>query len=132
MTIWVVANGYLHSFVKIEPSCAKMPPLSVFAPPKILYPFHRLLSTKRELLSTKSSLFVYPSRRLGIDARKLAIPSLRSLHRHTKCGVYHQHFGLYLISPFGAGSSCGLMVYKAYRFDDIQFLVELMIYTPSA
>ena len=24
------------------------------------------------------------------------------------------------------------MIYKAYRFDDIQFLAELMIYTPSA
>ena len=46
--------------------------------------------TKKELLSTKSSFFVYPSRRLGIDARRLAIPSLRSLHRRAKRGAYHQ------------------------------------------
>ena len=25
----------------------------------------------------------------SLTARKLAIPSLRSLHRRTKCGVYH-------------------------------------------
>ena len=36
-----------------------------------------------------SAVFFYPSRRLGIDARRLANPSLRSLHHRTKCGVYH-------------------------------------------
>jgi hypothetical protein len=32
-------------------------------------------------------------------------------HRRAKCGVYHQGrvAPLYLISPFGAGSPCGLM-----------------------
>ena len=52
-------------------------------------------------------------------------------HRRTKCGAYHQPFGLYLITRQRV-FSCGLMIYKAYRFDDIQFLAELMIYTPSA
>jgi hypothetical protein len=28
--------------------------------------------------------------RLGIDARRLAFPSLRSLHHRAKRGVYHQ------------------------------------------
>ena len=38
----------------------------------------------------KSIGFFYPSRRPGIDARRLAIPSLRSLYRRAKRGVYHQ------------------------------------------
>ena len=52
-------------------------------------------------------------------------------HIITRKRVYHQPFGLYLITRQRV-SSCGLMIYKAYRFDDIQFLAELMIYTPSA
>ena len=69
----------------------------------------------------KSSFFVYPSRRLGIDARRLAIPSLRSLHHRAKCGVYHQGriAPLYLITRQRAYSlrlddilPCGLMIYR--------------------
>ena len=57
------------------------------------------------------SEFFYPSRRLGIDARRLAIPSLRSLHRRTKCGVYHQPEGLDIITHRRA-FLCGLMIYN--------------------
>ena len=52
-------------------------------------------------------------------------------HHRAKCGAYHQPFGLYIITRQRV-FSCGLMIYKAYRFDDMQFLAELMIYTPSA
>ena len=63
--------------------------------------------------------FFYPSRRLGIssDASRYIIKGdFPPLHLIT-----HQR-----------ASSCGLMIYKAFRFGDMQFLAELMIYTPTA
>ena len=75
-------------------------------------------------------LFCYPSRRLGITSpRKVRCISSapQGLHLITRQRVF----------------SCSLMIYKAFRFDairaqpvisrrDMQFLAELIIYTPLA
>ena len=48
------------------------------------------------------------------------------------CGIFLSKSQAWHIITRKRVSSCGLMIYKAYRFDDIQFLAELMIYTPLA
>ena len=48
----------------------------------------------------------------------LSKPLALAYHRRAKSGAYHQPFGLYLITRQRV-STCGLMIYKAYRFDDI-------------
>ena len=58
--------------------------------------FRRRVWVSSPKANTWVALF-YPSRRLGIDARRLANPSLCSLHHRTTCDVYHQPFGLYLM-----------------------------------
>ncbi len=67
-------------------------------------------------------------REFFIQADRLGISSRRSR-------VYHQHgvAVLYLITPLGVHQKfVGLMIYKAYHFDDMQFLTELMIYNGYA
>ena len=65
--------------------------------------------------------FFYPSRRLGIDARRLAIPSLRSLHQPLRGWISSRQRRV-----SHHASACILL-----RLDDIQCFA-LMIYTPSA
>ena len=68
-----------------------------------------------------------------LDARKLAIPSLRSLHSGQKSRIIlirlfypnrrfgiSSRFSVYTISSIGAGYHHGIAVYTFLRFDDIQ------------
>ena len=52
-------------------------------------------------------------------------------HRRTTCGAYHQghNVPLYLISPFGAGSPCGLMISSPTGLMIYRNTLR-MIYTP--
>jgi len=70
------------------------------------------------------------------------IPSLRTwnffiqaaglvYYRRSKCVVYHQPLWGCISSRTGVYFTCGSMIYKAFRFDDMQFLAELMRYTAS-
>ena len=74
----------MHLFVKFEPIfCKKSEPVLQNEPVRILYPFHQLLSKNTAEKDTFSAVFFYPSRRLGISS---------------PLGVYHQPFGLYIIT----------------------------------
>ena len=88
------------------------------------------LSPPEKNSSKQGEVFSYPSRRLGIDARRLAIPSLRSLHHRAKCGGYHQPLRGWISSRISVYPSAAWW-YTTLRVGDIQNYV-LMIYTPRA
>jgi hypothetical protein len=82
-----------------------------------------LVNTPQKIPKALAFGIFYPSRRLGIDARRLAIPSLRSLHRRTTCGVYHQPLWGWISLRLDDIQPYGLMIYR----NELR-----MISTPSA